>query len=87
MKKFIFITPEGLTYKPNCDHPEPDYMDIQIFSIDKKHTVEDALGDLIEFNQNVIENDPDSPFSVRIEKENRKNIWLSGRKTRTSQAS
>jgi len=87
MKKFIFITPEGLTYKPNCDHPEPDYMDLQVFSIDKKHTVEDALSDLIELNQNVMEGDPNGPFSVRIEKENRKNIWLRERKARTSHAS
>jgi hypothetical protein len=87
MKKFIFITPEGLTFKPNCDHPEPDYMDIQIFSFDKKHSIEDSLSDLIELNQNVVGNNLDSPFSVRIEKENKKNLWLSDHKTMTSHAS
>jgi hypothetical protein len=87
MKKFIFITPEGLTYKPNCDRPEPDSMDMQIFSFSQKHTIEEALNDLIDLNQNNKSNILDEPFSIRIEKNNNKSIWLKERKTKTYQAS
>ncbi len=87
MKKFIFITPEGLTYKPNYDRPNPDYMDMQVFSFGQKHSIEDALNDLIELNHKAAGNTLDEPFSIRIEKSNKKSIWLSERKVKTSQAS
>ncbi len=87
MKKFIFITPEGLTYKPNCDRPSPDQMDIQIFNFGQKHAFEDTLNDLIELNQNVMGNKLDGPLSIRVEKDNQKNIWLSEHKTKICEAS
>jgi hypothetical protein len=87
MKKYIFITPEGLTYKPNCDRPDPDHMDMQIFSFDRTHTIDDTLNDLIELNQNVSGSKLDGPFSIRVEKESRKSIWLTEHKVPTSKAS
>jgi hypothetical protein len=87
MKKFIFITPEGLTFKPNRDSPGPDYLDMQVFDFGREHTVEDTLNDLIDLNQNGRGNGSGGPFSIRIENDHRKNFWLSEHRSKISRAS
>lgn len=87
MKKFIFITPEGLTYKPNCDSPDPDYTEMQIFPYGNGSSIQDALSDLIELSGNSLENKPDGPYSLRIESNNRRNLWLRERRNKISLAS
>jgi hypothetical protein len=87
MKKFIFVTPEGLTYKPNCDSPEPDFPDIQIIDYGHNVSVDDALKDLMEINGNLVENKPAPAFSVRLETNNKNSVWLRERKTRAFIAS
>ncbi len=81
MKKYIFVTPEGLTYKPNCDSPEPDFQDIQIIDYSHNVSVDDALKDLMEINGNLVENKPSTAFSVRLETKNKNSVWLRERKT------
>ena len=76
MKKYIFITPEGLTYKPNCDSPEPDFPDMQIIGYGHSATVDDALKDLMEINGNLFENKPEQTFSIRLETNNKNSLWL-----------
>jgi hypothetical protein len=85
MKKFIFVTPEGLTFKPNCDRPEPDYLDIHIYGLDEEHSVQDAIQDLMELGTNAT-NQLDQPFSVRIENNNRKNLWVREKKNKIGMA-
>jgi hypothetical protein len=53
MKNYFFITPDALTYKPNCDRPEPDLVDMQIIGIDHDDMFQDALQDLIELNGHI----------------------------------
>jgi hypothetical protein len=87
MKKYIFITPEGLSFKPSSDSPEPDQMDMQILSFGQEHTLEDTLNDLIEFNGNAVENRHQGSFSIRIERNNHKNLWLREKKYKIPLAS
>lgn len=87
MKKFIFITPEGLTYKPNYDSPEPDFPDLQIIGYGHSAAVNDALKDLMEINGNVFENKQSQTFSIRLETNNKNSLWLRERKTRSFIAS
>ena len=87
MKKYIFVTPEGLTYKPNCDSPEPDFPDLQIIDYGHNPTVDDALKDLIELNGDLFENKVTHNFSIRLETNNKKSLWLRDRKSRATIAS
>ena len=87
MKKFIFITPEGLTYKPNCDSPSPDSLDIQIIGFDNEPTVHDAMMDLMEMNESCKGNYSDGSFSVRVENNNKKNLWMRENRTKIYTAS
>ncbi len=80
MKKYIFITPEGLSFKPNMDSPEPDYMDLQIFDFNHDASIQDAIQDLIELNQNAKGSQPEGPFALRIENNRRKSFWLREKK-------
>ncbi len=86
MKKFIFVTPEGLTFKPNCDSPEPDYLDIHIYGFDEDSSVQDAIQDLMELGESATGNRPDQPFSVRIENNSRKNLWVREKKNKIGMA-
>jgi hypothetical protein len=87
MKKYIFITPEGLTYKPNSDSPNPDFVNLQIFDFYRGSSVQDTLSDLIEFNVNPVENRADGPYSLRIESNNRRNLWLREHRSKIAIAS
>jgi hypothetical protein len=80
MKKYIFVTPEGLTYKPNCDSPEPDFPDVQIIDYSHNATVDDALKDLMEINGNLFENKSAQNFTIRLETNHKNSLWLRERK-------
>lgn len=86
MKKYIFITPEGLTYKPNYDSPEPDFSDLEIIPYVYNAELGNALNDLIEINENKFENRSVYNFSIGPETLN-KSLWLKDRKTRAVMAS
>jgi hypothetical protein len=87
MKKYIFITPEGLAYKPSCDSPEPDFQDIQIFTYGQNSSVQEAIEDLIELNENAMGTQSDRPFSLRIEKDNKKSFWVREKRDKIAIAS
>lgn len=87
MKKFFFITPEGLSFKPNMDSPEPDALELEIFGFNKNITFHDAIQNLIELNENPDSNRFIRPFSLRIENDNRKNIWMREKRYKNSMAS
>ena len=86
MKKFIFVTPEGLTFKPNCDSPEPDYLDIHVYGFDEDASVQDTIQDLMELGKNTAGNQPDKPFTIRIENNSRKNLWVREKKNKIGMA-
>ncbi len=86
MKKYIFITPEGLIYKPNYDSPEPDFSDLEIIPYVYNAELSNALKDLIEINQNKFGNNVVYNFSIPPNTLN-KSLWLKDRKTRALMAS
>lgn len=87
MKKYIFVTPEGLTFKPSYDSPEPDYLDLQIFGFGQSNTVQDAIEDLIELQENDGKGNSQQPFTLRVENNCRKNFWVKEKRDKTSMAS
>jgi hypothetical protein len=87
MKKFIFITPEGLSFKPTMDSPEPDALDMEIFGFNSKVSVQDVIRDLMELSENSEGDHLVRPFTLRIENDSRKNIWVREKKYKTSIAS
>jgi len=87
MKKYIFVTPAGLTYKPNLDSPQPDFPDLQIIGYNHNTTIGDALKDLIEIQENQPENKGPYNFSARLETDNKNPPWFKDRKTPISRAS
>ena len=76
MKRYIFVTPEGLTYKPNCDGPSPDFINMHIAGFGRNSSVRNALLDLIEMSRNSQESPLEGHFSVRIENDNKKSFWV-----------
>jgi predicted nucleotidyltransferase len=81
MDNHVFITPAGLTYKPNCDSPEPEHIDIQIFSYEQDESIQDTINDLMELNQDSGE-DLDRPFSLGINNRHDKNFWVKRKNSR-----
>ena len=87
MEKYIFVTPEVLTYKPNYDSPEPDFPDLQVIGFNHDASVDDALKDLIAINGNLFENKATHNFYIGLETGNNNSLWLKERKTRVFIAS
>jgi hypothetical protein len=87
VRKFIFITPEGLTHKPNCDSPDPDFQDIQIIGFGGGSTVEEALNDLMELNEGTFESKSERNIALRIEDNKYRSLWARGHKTKIPKAS
>ena len=87
MKKYIFITPEGLTYKPNCDSPDPDFPGMQIIGDGHGSTLDEALKDLMEMSENLFENHSAQNFSLRLENDNKKYFWPREHKSKVPLAS
>jgi len=86
MKRYFFVTPEGLSFKPSCDSPEPDFVEME-FATNKDPTIQDAINELIELNQNAMEHKSFRPFSIRLENDNRKNLWVREIRNKTPLAS
>ncbi len=87
MKKYIFITPEGLTYKPNCDSPDPDFLDMQVIGFGGGSTIEEALNDLMELSESGIQNKTERNISLRIENNHNRSLWIRERKDKIPIAS
>ncbi len=75
LNKYVFITPESLTYTPTCDSPVPDFQDMQIIGFGNRHTVQDAIRDLLELNENLVENRLEKVFSLELRNEHKKYFW------------
>jgi hypothetical protein len=76
MKKYIFVTPDGLSFKPSPDSPAPEFMDIEILSHGPETSIQEAISDLIEFNQNARLGNLDRPFFGRFESDHNRSLWV-----------
>ncbi|MBN1189789.1 MAG: hypothetical protein JXA46_08555 [Dehalococcoidales bacterium] len=87
MKNYIFVTPEGLTCKPNIDRPEPEFVDMQIMGFGRDTIVQDALKDLIEMHSYQPENKINALFTLRQENDSKKYIRFKENKREFTPAS
>jgi len=86
MKKYIFVTPEGLSFKPSCDSPSPEFLDIEIMGHGPDSTIQEAISDLIELNENARMGNLSQTFTTRIENNQHRNLWVRDNRTRIGQA-
>jgi hypothetical protein len=86
MKKYIFVTPEGLSFKPSTDSPAPDFLDIEILGQGPESSLQDAISDLIELNENARLGRLDMPFTVRIENSRHNSLWVRDNRTKICRA-
>ncbi|HSW58041.1 MAG TPA: hypothetical protein VLH15_06540 [Dehalococcoidales bacterium] len=82
MKKFIFVTPDGLSFKPSCDSPAPEFMDIEIMGHGPETSIQDAISDLIELNESARQGHLDKPFTLRIENKYHRSFWVRDNRTK-----
>jgi hypothetical protein len=87
MNEYIFITPETLTYKPNYDSPDPDFMDLHVFGLNRNATVQDTLQDLMELNEIAIGRLSNRPYSQRAAGNSRRFFWQRERRDKNPLAS
>jgi hypothetical protein len=87
MKKFVFITPERMTCQPNSDSPQPDFVDMDIMGFNNGSSIEDALRDLLELNEGMVEKDPGETYTLDLKNENRQFFALQDYKNKIPLAS
>jgi hypothetical protein len=86
MKKYQFITPDGLSFKPSCDSPAPDFLDIEIMGHGPETSIQDAISDLIELNESARLGNLDRPFTGRYENNRQRRIWVRDYRSKICQA-
>jgi len=81
MEDHIFVTPEGLNFKPSCDSPDPDFLDFRSVNFNPDATVQDTIKELMELNANIAQHSTmqNLPFSINIEPQ-RRIRWPTGSK-------
>jgi hypothetical protein len=81
MEEHIFVTPEGLSFKPCSDSPDPDFMDFHFMNFNPDATVQDTIKGLMELNAHIAHNSTmqNLPFSINIEPQ-RRIRWPKGAK-------
>ena len=87
LDKYIFISPETMTYQPNTDSPEPDFDGMRLMGFDTGQTLEDALKDILELNEDMEAKRPGQTFHLDYKNEHRKYFRLKEFKTATRIAS
>jgi hypothetical protein len=87
LDKYIFISPDTLTYQPNTDSPEPDFEEMRIMGFGPGQTIEDALKDILELNEDMEATRPDLTFHLDFRNEHRKYFRLKEYKATTRIAS
>jgi len=75
MKKYIFVTPGELSYRPNIDRPEPDFIEMQLTNSEPDSSFHETLRDLIELNNNHSETGYPSQFSVYTSADKKPPFW------------
>jgi hypothetical protein len=86
MKKYMFVTPDGLSFKPSCDSPAPEFLDIEILGHGHETSIQDAISDLIELNESARLGNLDKSFTGRIENNHHRSFWVRDSRTKICQA-
>jgi hypothetical protein len=86
MKKYMFVTPEGLSFKPSCDSPAPEFLDIEIMGHGPDTSIQEAISDLIELNESARLGTLDQTFTGRVENNHHRNLWVRDNRTKICQA-
>ena len=81
MEDHIFVTPEGLSFKPSIDSPNPDFVDFHSVIFNPGATIQDTIKELIEINAHIEQNSTGQnlPFSLNSETQ-RRIRWPKGTK-------
>ncbi len=81
MEEHIFVTPEGLNFKPCSDSPDPEFVDFHFMNFNPNATVQDTIKELMELNAHIAQNSTmqNLPFSINIEP-HRRIAWPKGAK-------
>ena len=87
LNKYVFITSEGLTCTPNCDSSIPDFQDMQIIGFGNQNSIQDAIQDLLELNDNLVENRLEKVFSLELKSGSKSYFWEKERKDKLTLAS
>ncbi len=87
MPKYIFVTPERLTFKPFCDSPLPDAIDMEVITSIQDLTEEDALKDILELEEPEAEQKFQETYSLDLKNESRKFFQLKDYKNKIRIAS
>ena len=66
MRRYFFITPEGLTNKHIMDRPEPDFIEMQLFGYTPNQDIHDTINVLMELNDNIVHDCPEKVFSLEL---------------------
>jgi hypothetical protein len=86
MKKYMFVTPEGLSFKPSCDSPAPEFLDIEILGHGPDTSIQEAISDLIELNESARLGNLDRSITGRIENKNNRSFWVRDNRNKICQA-
>lgn len=71
MSRYIFITTEGFTYQPDSTSPEPDIENMQVIGFGYGNTAQDALRELLELNEYLINTSFDEIFAIQMANDHR----------------
>jgi hypothetical protein len=71
MGDYIFLTNEGVTYQPNSDNPEPDIDNLQVIGFAHGDSVQDALRNLLELNEYLVNTNFDEIFAIQLADDHR----------------
>jgi hypothetical protein len=71
MNKYLFSATARLTRRPNNDSPLPEFIDISLNSSGQELTLEYALQDILELNENPEEHRLHETYSLDLKNESR----------------
>jgi len=76
MRKYIFLTTEGLTYQPNSASPEPDIENMQVIGFAQGDTVQEASRNLLDLNEYLADTNFDEIFAIELANDHREYFSL-----------
>ncbi len=76
MRKYIFLTTEGITFQPNSTSSEPDIENMQVIGFAQGDTVRDAFSKLLELNEYLADTNFDEIFAVQLAGDHRQYFSL-----------
>ncbi len=87
LKRYFFITPEGLNFQPQNDCSVPDFIDLRVSRFGQYQTLQDALNDLMELNENTDDDDLHQTLPLDLHNINSKLFMLKDYKEKIPLAS